>query len=135
MLKQIANLHKLCFPNKPWNADEFASLQKSGCEILASDNGFIVFRCAADECEIITIGVAPYARGTGVASTLLHLMENDLKNKNIKKIFLEAADDNQPARALYKKHGYKQIGVRPKYYDDIDAIVMEKILSNEFQNA
>lgn len=43
MLSKIANLHKLCFPNKPWDASEFASLQKTGAEIIASENGFIVW--------------------------------------------------------------------------------------------
>ncbi len=35
MLKSIANLHKLCFPNKPWTENDFADLKKSGCEIVA----------------------------------------------------------------------------------------------------
>jgi len=126
MLNKIANLHKLCFPNKPWSADEFTALKKSGAEIITSDNGFIVWRAAADECEIITMGVHPDYRGAGIASALLMLMENEISQSA--KIFLEVSVDNAAALALYTKHGYKQIGTRPKYYDGVDAIVMEKIL-------
>ena len=126
MLNELANLHKLCFPHKPWSADEFAALKKSGCEIIASQNGFIVYRAVADEAEIITIGVAPDARRTGIAAAMLGIMESDLKKSGVKHIFLEVAADNAPARALYEQSGFVQIGVRPKYYDGVDAIMMRK---------
>ena len=128
MFDEIANLHKKCFPNKPWAASDFADLKKSGCEIIASDNGFIVYRAVADEAEIITIGVSPDARRNGIAAAMLGIAEHELKKLNIKKIFLEVAQDNAPARALYAAAGYREIGVRPKYYDGIDAILMEKSL-------
>jgi ribosomal-protein-alanine N-acetyltransferase len=129
MFAEISKLHQLCFPDKPWSVEEFAGLKKSGCEIIASENGFIVWRCIADECEIITIGVAPNARGGGVASAMLTLMEKELLNnpQEGRKIILEVSEDNLPARKLYEKHGFRIVGRRPKYYDGvIDAVVMEK---------
>lgn len=126
MLDELANLHKLCFPHKPWSADDFADLKKSGCEIIASQNGFIVYRATLDEAEIITIGVHPDARRTGIAAAMLGIAEADLKKQGIKHIFLEVAADNAPARALYEQNGFVQIGVRPKYYDGVDAIMMRK---------
>ena len=128
MLNDLENLHKLCFPTKPWSATDFADLKKSGCDIIASQNGFIVWRVVADEAEIITVGVHPNARRIGIASAMLVLAENDAKKRGAKKIFLEVAENNTPARVMYKNNGYTQIGVRPKYYDGIDAILMEKIL-------
>ena len=128
MLNDLENLHKICFPNKPWSATDFADLKKSGCDIIASQNGFIVWRVVADEAEIITVGVHPNARRIGIASAMLVLAENDAKKRGAKKIFLEVAENNTPARVMYKNNGYTQIGVRPKYYDGIDAILMEKIL-------
>lgn len=128
MLNNLANLHKLCFPNKPWSADDFADLKKSGCDIMASEHGFIVWRVVADEAEIITIGVHPDARRGGIADAMLTLVESDVKKRGGKKIFLEVAENNVPARALYEHNGYVQVGVRPKYYDGTDAILMEKIL-------
>ena len=126
MLKELANLHKLCFPHKPWSADDFADLKKSGCEIIASQNGFIVYRTTLDEAEIITIGVHPDTRRTGIGIALLGVMEADLKKNGVKHIFLEVAADNAPARALYEQNGFVQIGVRPRYYDGVDAIMMRK---------
>ena len=98
-------------------------MQRGGAEIIASDNGFVVWRCAADECEIITIGVHPAHRGAGVADALLQLMEKEI---SVKKIFLEVAANNATARKLYERNGYRQISIRPRYYDGIDAVVMGK---------
>lgn len=128
MFNEIANLHAQCFPHKPWSADDFAELKKSGCEIIASQNGFIVWRSVCDEAEIITIGVAPAARRGGIAAAMLGIMENELKKSGIKKIFLEVAENNAAARALYAQSGYVETGRRPKYYDGVDAILMEKTL-------
>ena len=128
MFDNVANLHKLCFPHKPWTANDFADLKKSGCDIIASQNGFVAWRLVADEAEIITIGVHPDARRAGIAAAMLTLVENDIKKRGGKKIFLEVAENNRPARELYEHNGYVRIGVRPKYYDGTDAILMEKIL-------
>ena len=126
MLNELANLHQKCFPHKPWSADDFAELKKSGCEIISSQNGFIVYRATCDEAEIITVGVAPEARRTGIAAAMIGIMEADLKKRGVKHIFLEVAADNTPARALYEQTGFVQVGMRPKYYDGVDAIIMRK---------
>ena len=126
MLNELAHLHQLCFPHKPWSVSDFADLKQSGCDIMASEHGFVVWRVVADQAEIITIGVHPDARGTGIASAMLTLVENDAKKRGATKIFLEVAENNAPARALYEHNGYVRIGTRPKYYDGTDAIVMEK---------
>jgi ribosomal protein S18 acetylase RimI-like enzyme len=90
MLNKIANLHKECFPNKPWAENDFLELKNSGCEIIASDSGFIVWRAISDETEIITLGVAPAARGTGIADAMLALMEKEISKKT-KLLFKDAA--------------------------------------------
>jgi len=126
MFDKLSNLHKKCFPNKPWSADDFRDLKKSGCEIIMSENGFIVYRIAADEAEIITIGVAPEMQRQGIASAMIGIIEKTIKNQGVKKIFLEVASDNISAKKLYENCGFSVVGMRPKYYDGIDAILMAK---------
>lgn len=128
MLEQLERMHAACFPHKPWTASDFMDLKKSGCDIIASENGFIVYRVVADEAEIITIGVAPNARRGGVAAAMMEIAHRDAKKRGAKKIFLEVASDNTAARALYRSAGYAQIGIRPKYYDGVDAILMARQL-------
>ena len=125
MFAALSKMHAECFPNKPWTADDFKGLKKSGAEIIMSDNGFAVWRVAGDDAEIITIGVRPTARRSGIADTLVAIMEKDVRGR-AKKIFLEVANDNIAAIKLYKKNGFVRVGVRPKYYDGIDGIIMEK---------
>ena len=126
MFDELSNLHKKCFPNKPWSADDFRDLKKSGCEIIMSQNGFIVYRIATDEAEIITIGVNPEMRRNGIASAMIGIIEKSVKNQGVIKIFLEVASTNEPAKKLYETCGFKTVGTRPKYYDGVDAILMSK---------
>lgn len=128
MLNELERLHALCFPHKPWSAADFADLKKSGCDIVASQNGFIVYRATLDEAELITIGVHPDARRSGIAATMIELMVRDLVARGVKKVFLEVAENNHSARALYERHGFTVVGRRPKYYDGIDAILMARDL-------
>jgi len=125
-MEMLAALHAECFPDKPWTAGDFSELRNSGCEMIASENSFIVWRVAWDEAEIVSIGVRPSARAGGIAGALITVMENDLRKKGVKRIFLEVAVDNGAAIGLYEKNGFVRVGARPKYYDGIDGIIMEK---------
>ena len=126
MFDELSNLHKKCFPNKSWSADDFRDLKKSGCEIIVSQNGFIVYRVAVDEAEIITIGVNPEMRRKGIASAMITIVEKTIKNQGVKKLFLEVAANNTPGQKLYENSGFNVVGLRPKYYDGVDAILMSK---------
>ncbi|GHT59020.1 ribosomal-protein-alanine acetyltransferase [Bacteroidia bacterium] len=129
MFEQLSNLHKLCFPEKPWSAVEFQNLKNSGCEIICSDHGFIVYRTVADEAEIISLGVHPDFRGQGIASAMLALLGSELKKPSIiNKVFLEVKSNNDAAIRLYKASGYITVGARPKYYDGIDGVIMSKTI-------
>jgi [ribosomal protein S18]-alanine N-acetyltransferase len=122
----LVSLHSECFPDKNWGEKDFAELKASGADIIFSDNSFIVWRSVLDEAEIITIGVKPLMRRSGIADTLLVLMERELKQKNVHKVFLEVSIDNLAAIKLYEKNGFVRAGLRPKYYNGIDAVTMVK---------
>lgn len=129
MYNELENLYALCFPEKnhKWTANDFADLKKSGCDIIASQNSFVVWRRIEDEAEIISIGVAPIARRTGTASALMQMVERDVKQLGGKNIFLEVDEENTPAIELYKKSGFTNAGVRPHYYENgHNAIIMKK---------
>ena len=96
--------------------------------MIVSDNSFIIWRAAADEAEIITIGVAPNARCGGIATNLVCRMENELKKRGVIKVFLDVAANNLPAIKLYEKNGFIRVGMRNGYYRGIDGIVMRKSL-------
>lgn len=96
--------------------------------------GFALLRAAGGEAEVITIATRPRARGHGVATRLMNVGVQQARDLGADAMFLEVAADNTPAIGLYHRLGFRNVGVRPKYYERantgrIDAIVMKLDLS------
>lgn len=89
--------------------------------------GYIFIWKLDDEIEIANIAVHPHYRNMGIATKLIKSMEV-LFRDTASRVFLEVRVSNYPARNLYKKLGFKEIGIRRGYYTDTgeDAIVMMK---------
>lgn len=81
--------------------------------------------------DIMTIAVAPRAQGQGLARRLLGELERAARRGGAAYLMLEVRADNAAARGLYDSSGYEVVSVRRRYYqpDDVDAIVMRKVLS------
>ena len=77
---------------------------------------FIICARAADQADVLTIATHPDARRQGLGATLLDATLTHLAQTNISTIFLDVAEDNHSAIALYKKAGFQVIGRRPAYY-------------------
>ncbi len=87
--------------------------------------GFCAWRqTSADEAELLNLAVEPANRRRGVASALLTAFARAAQGT----LFLEVAEPNLAAIALYEHHGWVRNGVRKGYYNQgsINAIVMEK---------
>jgi ribosomal-protein-alanine N-acetyltransferase len=90
-------------------------------------------RCAADEAELLTIGVAPAWRRHGLARELISAVSDEARTRGARHIFLEVAEDNAAARALYADEGFAPVGRRPGYYArpgvaPVDALTMRREL-------
>jgi ribosomal-protein-alanine N-acetyltransferase len=79
-------------------------------------SGFALMRIAADECELLSLAVAPEHRGNGVGTMLLQGAMEQARRSGAAKLFLEVAEDNVVARNLYHRHGLVPVGRRPDYY-------------------
>ncbi len=78
--------------------------------------GFILSRIAADEAEILSVAIATARRGRGLASALLNLHLRTARGLGVRALFLEVDEDNEPARKLYRRAGFHEVGRRPGYY-------------------
>ena len=78
--------------------------------------GFILSRCAAGEAEILSVAIAPARRGRGFAGPLLDLHLRRLAGLGARAVFLEVGENNAPARALYRRAGFHEVGRRQGYY-------------------
>lgn len=78
-----------------------------------------------DEADINNIAVKKEYRGKGYGKMLMNALIEDAKKQNIKAMTLEVRVTNKSAIALYKKLGFKEAGIRKKYYsDNEDALIM-----------
>jgi ribosomal-protein-alanine N-acetyltransferase len=129
----MAAIHAASFPpHDTWDQD-FIGRQLSvpgTFGLLHPGGGVLLARVAADEAEILTIGVVPVARGTGIGSALLRDSFVIAAAAGATAMFLEVSVNNQPARIVYEKLGFKAAGQRKTYYPDgSDALVLRRGLS------
>jgi len=128
-ISALADLHARAFA-RAWDRASMQSLlggQGVFAFIAGQDDldGFVMIRIAADETEILSIAVGPDTRRRGLASQLLVHAAERAAGLGAVRMFLEVAAANLPARNLYEKHGFRQVGARKAYYEDgDDALVL-----------
>lgn len=122
----VADIHQASF-STGWTADEHAALAaQPGVTTLVSRRGnafgsgrpvgFITFREAADEAELITLAVKPRHRRGGVGRSLVDAMLRQLYANRVASVFLEVGPENEDALSLYRRVGFRKVGERPSYY-------------------
>lgn len=128
----VTELEQECFLF-PWNYEmvKETQSQSSFLGFVAEDNGQLIGYVGAIFCfnqaDIALVAVKPELRRQGIAQMLINRLIEGLLIKNVDELFLEVRVSNTPARALYKKMGFEEVGIRKKYYEDTeDAIVMLK---------
>jgi ribosomal-protein-alanine N-acetyltransferase len=127
----LAALHATAFA-EPWTTDAFAAfladpavvalVAEVGAEAdaVATEGGgvagFILCRLILDEAEVLTLAVRPETRRHGLGRRLLTAAAAALTARGGGRLFLEVAEDNSAAQALYAGHGFVALGRRAGYY-------------------
>lgn len=119
----IATLHGASF-RQGWSEDEverlltdrgvYAHRAMLGRQLV----GFILSRVAANEAEILSVAIAATHKRRGLAGRLLRQNLNRLNNAGASAVFLEVDENNAPARRLYDRAGFHEVGRRQGYYRD-----------------
>lgn len=135
----LSQLHHACFPDDPWPPQalaEIISLRGFFGQIVWEDDepaGLALAQDLAAECEILSVGVVPGRRRGGIGAMLLSALVEEAARRRARTMFLEVAEDNSAARALYAASGFVQIGRRTNYYRRasglVDALVLRLLLS------
>lgn len=119
-----------------WSIDVFKSelLNPNSKYLVAKKEneiiGFAGVWKAVDDIHITNIVVKKSFRNKGIGSIILEqLIEISKLEKNINSITLEVNVKNIPAQKLYEKFGFENVGIRKRYYNNIDdAIIYTKML-------
>ena len=133
-LEQIEAIEQQCF-SCPWTLDQLrsqlsddrhvflAAVEESGAVL-----GYVGMMFVLDEGYISNVAVAPACRRQGVADALISALTARAEALALAFVTLEVRAGNEPARALYAKHGFVPVGRRKNYYDlpKEDAILMTR---------
>ena len=98
------------------------------CLVAKNENEIVgiasLWKCI-DDIHITNIVVKRAFRGQKFGTALLEKMIEVSKNLDYSSIALEVNENNIIAKNLYLNHGFKELGIRKKYYNNKDnAIIM-----------
>jgi ribosomal-protein-alanine N-acetyltransferase len=123
----IWNIEKLSFPS-PWGLFSFVTELRNpmSTTLVAAPVsggrkqiwGYLIYWLVADEMHILNLAVHPDQRRRGLARSLLAAGLSRAKEAGAACAWLEVRPSNLPAQKLYAAFGFRQVGVRPRYYSD-----------------
>ena len=91
--------------------------------------GFAVAVVILPEAEVESIAVAAEAQRQGVARRLFGSLARELQRKGVTKVHLEVRASNGNAQSLYAALGFRQSGIRARYYADPEEDAVQMHLS------
>lgn len=140
--EEVAALHARLF-SPPWDINAVKSMLEhpASTSLVAVAGtgeqkvvvGFVMGQLAADAAEIISIGSAPDWQRFGLGKMLVQGLVRAARRGDAKRLFLEVAEDNTAALALYESSGFTELGRRRGYYQRpgspaIDALTLQLVL-------
>lgn len=121
----LAQMHAQNFSER-WASKSFRQILASPAAAVIAEqdgapSGFLLFRIAADEAEILTIAVCASQRRRGIGQELVRYAADSAARRGANTIFLEVNTKNAAALGLYDKLGFLRAGQRTAYYQAKDA--------------
>jgi|SRR5271163_2636050 [ribosomal protein S18]-alanine N-acetyltransferase len=105
-----------------WTCVQYEKLLANGIVLLAEEAGqlcgFVCAKAVAGDWEIENIVVAARFLRRGIADELMRELIQRAKSDAASAILLEVRESNLPARRLYEKHEFREVGRRRVYYRD-----------------
>ena len=135
-LEALEQLEQACF-SLPWTREMLLSQLPDDChEFLVAEAehgellGYVGMMTVLDEGYISNVAVEPSRRRQGVADALIAALLDRADLRELSFVTLEVREHNEPAIALYRKHGFTPVGLRKNYYEAPveNAILMTKYL-------
>ena len=132
-VKAVAELEKICFRD-PWSENSVASELDNSlalwlvAEVDGEVAGYIGSQTVMGETDMMNVAVHPEYRRQGVAERLVISLIEHLRLRSSHCLTLEVRASNEPAKNLYAKIGFVEIGCRKNYYRNPkeDALILRK---------
>jgi ribosomal-protein-alanine N-acetyltransferase len=128
---EVMEIERLTYPT-PWSRAMFLSElgRRYGLGLVAVEPGgvlgYLMVTQHADVWHILNVSVHPSRRRQGIGALLLRSLFERAEGRAERGFTLEVRISNEPAIRLYRRMGFLDGGVRPRYYSDNgeDALVM-----------
>ncbi|MDH4225098.1 MAG: GNAT family N-acetyltransferase [Deltaproteobacteria bacterium] len=136
----LAQMDHTVFQDPAWGESAYRGLLTGGGAegwLLVTEGGepagFLVFRRAADEVELLRIAILPRFRRQGWGRWLVESFCGVMARQGAATVFLELRAQNRQAAGLYRSVGFVQAGLRPGYYSHPpeDALIFKKELTRK----
>jgi ribosomal-protein-alanine N-acetyltransferase len=138
-LERLYEIENECFKEDAFSRLQIASLLRdyNSIGLVAIENnrivGFVIgmidVKRNALDGHILTIDVSPQYQRKGIGLKLLQAIEKIFMERDVKRCYLEAREDNIKALGLYERSGYKKIGKLKNYYREADGLYLCKNLA------
>lgn len=118
----------------PWTRGNFADSLRTGYQCWTWRHqgglvGYFILLVAAGESHLLNLSIAAPHQRQGCGGALLREAMRIARTEGGKHLFLEVRPTNLAAQGLYRKFGFKQVGLRKGYYPATagreDALVLE----------
>lgn len=131
-LARVEELERELFGPGAWSRETYESeVSAPGRRYVAAvapDGELVGYAGVAlgSDAEVMTVGVAASWRRRGVGTGLLAALLAAARDARCRRVFLEVRVDDDGARRLYERAGFRPVGVRRGYYqpENVDALVM-----------
>ena len=122
----------------PWSHGNFVDSLAAGhlAEVLGAEKllGYFVAMIGVDELHVLNLTVAPASQGRGHGSLLLEAVLEHARARRLPTVWLEVRASNDRARALYRRRGFEEAGLRRGYYPAArgreDAVIMRRVVDS-----
>lgn len=135
----VVTIERAVYPF-PWTAGNFADSIAAGYDAWLFGPrgaliGYAVVMWLPDDVHLLNLSVAAARQRQGWGARMLTWLCADCARRGAGSMLLEVRPSNMPARRLYDRFGFQQVGVRKRYYPADagtreDALVLRKSLDH-----
>lgn len=144
-LDRVVDVEQRIYPF-PWTRGNFVDslvagydawvFEGAGRDAAAGMLGYALLMWIPDEVHLLNLSVDAPWQGRGLGRAFLESLCRDAGARGARDMLLEVRPTNTVARALYDAMGFRQVGVRRRYYPSYgdsreDALVLVRDLRGE----
>ena len=125
-LPQVCEIESLCFPDHPWQEEDFIRcLRQRNCigMVIEKDDvviGYMIYELHKNRLHVLNFAVHPDHRRAGAGRAMIEKLQSKLSPDRRTRINLEVRETNLAAQLFFKAMGFRATSVLRDYYEDTD---------------